>query len=46
MDILAKSFILIRQNEPGPCFVRGIGNTPGNAAFIGDPHHKSSFAFQ
>src|SRR6266581_3286279 len=45
-NIFSKPFILMRENEPSASGIDGIGNSPSNAALVGDAHNKTGFAFQ
>ena len=45
-DIFSKPFILMRENEPSARGIDGIGNSPSDAALVGDAHNKAGFAFQ
>src|SRR5207247_7264262 len=45
-NIFSKPFILMRENEPSARGIDGIGNSPSNAALVGDAQNKAGFAFQ
>jgi hypothetical protein len=46
MDILAKSFILIGHDQPGPGPICRIGDAPRDATLISDAHDESGFSFE
>ena len=45
-NIFSKPFILMRENEPSARGINGMGNSPSNAALVGDAQNKAGFSFK